>query len=191
MRWGAFLILMLIIAWVVVVMGRWLRKKNTEIQKRVRIAFEKHNIIDCDTVIVPCVADDQCRDNCRGGLLMRCDESGFCGRSGQRVDADVDECDISRGLITVLNALGGLVVERVCVSMYRDVVADDGSLRPYVCDGGTMHLDLEKGPFRVEDCTCRTGYTLFSYGSGSFSRPTPVCVPNALASLYERIYTRP
>nr|AIU36681.1 ORF35 pif-3 [Cydia pomonella granulovirus]AIU36823.1 ORF35 pif-3 [Cydia pomonella granulovirus]AIU36960.1 ORF35 pif-3 [Cydia pomonella granulovirus]AIU37102.1 ORF35 pif-3 [Cydia pomonella granulovirus]QDW81095.1 pif-3 [Cydia pomonella granulovirus] len=189
MWWAVFLILMVIVGMVVLVNG-WLRTDLANMNRRVNIAFERHNILDCDAVNVPCVTDAQCRDNCRGGLVMHCNAGGFCAR-GARVDSSVEDCDASRGLVVVLNAVEGIVVERMCVSLYRDVVEDDGKLRPYVCgSGGSMWLDLETDMFSVEDCVCAAGYTRFSYSSGAFTRTIPVCIPNASAALYQRVYGR-
>ena len=157
-------------------------------ERRVAISFERHNLLDCDAVRVPCVVADQCRDNCISGALMRCDEGGFCGRGIQYSPQEWEECDVSRGMIMVFNALDGLAVESLCVSMYRDIIDDDGELRPYVCENGRMSMNLEVGPFAVEDCECDRGYTRFAYGSGAFSRSIPVCLPDNVAVLYRRIY---
>ncbi|AER41464.1 PIF-3 [Epinotia aporema granulovirus] len=153
---------------------------------RARLLFERHNILDCDAIKLPCMVDEQCSENCKSGITMRC-ENGFCA-TRPRYSANHEDCDVSRGLIMVVTALDGFAVENVCVSMYRDVVEDGGELRPYVCENGVMNLDLENGPFAVEDCTCNSGFTRFTYTSGAFSRPIPVCIDNASAVLFARVY---
>lgn len=159
---------------------------TTTADARVRILFERHNILDCDATKLPCIVDEQCSENCKSGITMHC-ESGFCA-TRPRYSANPDDCDASRGLIMVVTALDGFAVENVCVSMYRDVVEDGGELRPYVCENGVMKLDLEHGPFAVEDCTCNSGYTRFTYTSGAFSRPIPVCIDNFSSELFRRVY---
>lgn len=119
---------------------------------------------------------------------MHCNEGGFCSRGVGYVADDIEKCDANRGLIVVFNAIGNLAAEKLCVSMYRDAIDDNGDLRPYVCQNGKMQLNLEKDPFNVDDCTCNAGFTKFSYLSGAFSRTIPVCIPNASAALYSRIY---
>ncbi|UXX41835.1 pif-3 [Psilogramma increta granulovirus] len=169
----------------------WMRRhlqRHFETSKQIRIAFERRNILDCDNVNVPCVSDDQCVDNCQGGLLMTCNMSGFCSRAIQMND-NLQLCDANRGMITVINALGGgIVADNVCVSLYRDVVDDNGELREYVCENGVMDLRLEERPFNVSDCECAPNYTKFTYVSGAFTRPVPVCVPDVLSMLYKRVY---
>ncbi|AAG27327.1 PxORF29 peptide [Plutella xylostella granulovirus] len=155
--------------------------------RKVNLAFERfNNVIDCDKNRTPCITDAQCRDNCEDGVLMTC-EQGFCGIKVQR---ETTFCDIERGMITVLEALNSFVVKETCISTYRDVIDDDSNLRPYVCEGGEMNINLEDGPFAVEDCQCRQGFTRFAYSQGAFSRTIPVCIPNRLATIYDRVYTK-
>ncbi|QOD39993.1 pif-3 [Matsumuraeses phaseoli granulovirus] len=184
------IIVVFVLCVLIIILRRWLITEREFIEtRRVNVQFERHNIIDCNAVNVPCVVDDQCRDNCSGGLVMHCNEGGFCAR-GLRTVTHIDDCDVSRGQIMVFNAIGGLVVENLCVSVYRDVVEDGGELRPYVCEHGTMYLDLENGPFQIDDCVCDQGFVKFSYSSGSFSRPVPVCIPNKSARLFNRLYVQ-
>ncbi|AKS25369.1 pif-3 [Clostera anastomosis granulovirus B] len=189
MHWVWFVLILCFVLLVSVWMRRYL-KHQYETTKQIRIAFERRNILDCDAVNVPCVSNDQCVDNCRGGLMMSCNSSGFCSRALQATINDPETCDANRGMIAVINALGsgGVISDSVCVSLYRDVVDDSGELREYVCDGGNMDLQLETRPFDVSDCECAPNYTKFTFVSGAFTRPTPVCVPNSLAVLYERVY---
>ncbi|AIS92031.1 per os infectivity factor 3 [Erinnyis ello granulovirus] len=183
-----FVLILCFVFFVSVVTRRWFNQEY-ETKKNVRIAFEKRNILDCDSVNVPCVADDQCVDNCQGGLMMTCNSSGFCSRELKLTTNNLEDCDANRGMITIINAVGGFVVESACVSLYRDVIDDNGEMREYVCNGGTMDLRLEERPFDVSDCDCPSNHTRFTFTSGAFTRPTPVCVPNNLSSLYQRVYT--
>ncbi|AKN80713.1 per os infectivity factor 3 [Diatraea saccharalis granulovirus] len=159
-------------------------------RREVKMVFDRHNILDCNLINVPCVTNEQCRDNCREGMLHRCNEWGFCQRTvqhHQQQEEELDDCDASRGLITILNAMGE-IVKKMCVSLYRDVIDDNGNLLPYVCTPGNMLIDLEQRPFNVSDCICASGYTRFSYSPGAFSRSTPVCIPNVSAALFRRVY---
>nr|UYX49664.1 pif-3 [Darna trima granulovirus] len=173
----------------IIVTRRWFNTIKIN-QRNLNTIFEKHNILNCDAVNVPCVTDDQCRDNCVNGMMTRCNESGFCGQNLRYVGADFETCDPALGLIVILNALDEFVIEQVCVSMYRDVIDDNGLLRPYVCQYGNMYIDLENGPFDVNDCVCDSGYTKFNYSPGTFNRSVPVCIPNSSLNLYKRIYVQ-
>lgn len=171
----------------ILLVRKWLLVENDLLKKRIRIAFERHNIIDCENVNIPCIVDDQCRDNCKGGLTMRCNEGGFCSKGINFLQPRT--CDADKGLVMVFNAVGDLVVEKVCISLYRDIIDDNGNLRSYVCENGEIAINLQEGPFSVTDCECGNGFTRFSYTSGAFSRAIPVCLPNYVAQLYKRIYS--
>lgn len=168
-------------------MRQWMQTEKKS-DRRVRIAFQKHNILDCNNVVIPCVTDAQCRNNCIDGMIMYCDDGGFCSKTS-RID-NMENCDEDKGLIVVLNALDGLVVERMCVSLYRDVINDDGSLKPYVCENGEMILNLTENLFDTNDCTCLSNYQKFVFKSSAFTRPIPVCIPHSLSVLYGRIYEK-
>ncbi|AAQ21629.1 unknown [Cryptophlebia leucotreta granulovirus] len=185
MWWCIILILIFVMA-MIFVLNKWLTADFANSNRRVNIVFERHNILDCDAINIPCVSDRQCRDNCRGGLVMHCNLGGFCSRGARW---SVEDCDASKGLIVALNAVDGLMVDRLCLSLYRDVIQDDGEIRPYVCEGGNLELDLENQPFHVDNCICGPNHTKFSYNSGAFTRTIPVCIPNESASLYDRIYS--
>lgn len=187
MYWVWYIVILCFVLYVSVWLRRYL-KREYETTKQLRIIFERRNILDCDNVNVPCVSDDQCIDNCQGGLMMSCNSSGFCSRAVQFNINNPETCDANRGMITVINALGGGAIADVCVSLYRDVVNDDGELREYVCNEGVMNLQLEDRPFDVSDCECARNYTKFTFVSGAFTRPVPVCVPDALSALYQRVY---
>jgi|WetSurMetagenome_2_1015567.scaffolds.fasta_scaffold26028_2 hypothetical protein len=177
---------------VVVILLLYLRttvEREIAEEKRVRLLFDKNNMMDCENVQVPCVEDQQCRDNCLTGITKRC-ERGFCTGTLRITPDDLEECDASRGLFGVLNALDGLVVETLCVSLYRDVIDDNGDLRPYVCEGGDMRINLEESIFSVDDCTCRDFTTKYIYRPGAFGRDIPVCVPNGRIGLFDRVYDR-
>ncbi|ABC61160.1 unknown [Choristoneura occidentalis granulovirus] len=183
MWWLGIMVVIILIA-----IHFWIAQQNTY-NKRVNILFQKHNILDCNNVHVPCLTDDQCRDNCIDGMVMRCDQGGFCNK-GPRIE-NINDCDANRGLIVVLNAINELVVETMCLSLYRDVINDDGSLKSYVCQNGNMELQLQENPFEVKDCQCASGYTLFSFSPGAFTRTIPICIPNRLTKLYSRVYNKP
>lgn len=154
----------------------------------VQLLYARDDVPDCNKTPLPCVTDKQCEDNCQNGLFMTC-EQGFCKKYIRPVEyVGVDDCDITRGMVMVMNALDSFLVERFCISLYRDVIDDSSKLRPYVCDPGSMHINLETGPFDISDCKCQAGYTKFAYYQGAYARSTPVCIPNSLASLYSRIY---
>ncbi|QBQ01582.1 pif-3 [Hyphantria cunea granulovirus] len=162
---------------------------NTEIKEaaRVPLLFQRHNTVDCDSVRTPCITSEQCHNNCQSGVGMSCVE-GFCGRAA-RVEHSFEDCDITRGMIMVLEVFGSLAVEQRCISTFRDVIDDDSELRPYVCGNeGVMHINVEEGPVRVEDCTCAEGFTRFAFAQGAFGRITPVCLPNSVARLFSLIY---
>lgn len=182
---AASLLVLLFIAFAGLLYAAATLREDEAARQRVRLVFQRHNVVDCENVKIPCVTDDQCADNCRAGLTMYC-QGGFCAKNYRYTG--MEDCDIGRGLVVVLNALDGLAVERLCVSLYRDVIGDGGDLRPYVCGGGEMAVNLEEGPFAVEDCRCAEGYTRLSYSPGAFTRTTPVCVPEHRAALYARVY---
>ncbi|AAM70229.1 hypothetical protein [Phthorimaea operculella granulovirus] len=172
------IVLLLVIMTILIMLST---KKRTNIEHMVNLApFDRNNIFDCEQINVPCVSHDQCRDNCLG--MMRCNDAGFCG-PGNTFVVRPETCDIERGLITVYTDVGLL-----CISLYRDVIDDSGQLRPYICSGGTMTINLEDGPFSIEDCVCPPNHTKFSFTSGAFTRAIPVCVPNIMAALYRRVY---
>lgn len=166
----------------------WNHHDRDESPTLVKLLFERDNIVNCDAVPLPCVTDEQCVDNCQGGMFMRC-QQGFCRKYIQPVEfVGVDDCDISRGMVMVLTAVDTFLIQRMCISLYRDVIDDNSDVRPYICDQGEMLVDLENRPFSIADCTCRSGFTKFAYHQGAFARSTPVCIPNNLANLYSRIY---
>ncbi|AQQ80300.1 PIF-3 [Betabaculovirus altermyunipunctae] len=154
----------------------------------VKLLFQRDNVTDCETLALPCVTDAQCENNCQSGMFMRC-QQGFCSRYNRPIEyVGVDDCDISRGMVMVLTALDSFLVMRSCISLYRDVIDDRSELRPYVCDPGSMHINLEVSPFSISDCNCDAGFVKLAYHQGAFARSTPVCIPTNRASLYSRIY---
>ncbi|AGQ20293.1 pif-3 [Clostera anastomosis granulovirus A] len=188
LMWWLWMLLLLLFL-IIVVTGMEIRRHVDMQDTRLRVLFERHNITDCDTVNVPCVTDAQCRDNCVSGLVMHCNDGGFCSAGTRYVLSETEKCDPARGLVVVFNAVENLGFERVCVSLYRDVIEDGGELRPYVCEHGVMNVSLEERPFSVEDCECDDGYTKFVYTQGAYNRPTPVCLTNEQGKLFSRIYT--
>ncbi|AKR17411.1 PIF-3 [Mocis latipes granulovirus] len=166
----------------------WHQQERHNTPTFVELVFQRDNILNCESVPTPCVTDQQCIDNCQSGMFMTC-QQGFCRKYIQPIEyVGVDDCDISRGMVMVLTALDAFVVQRMCISLYRDVIDDNSDIRPYVCDGGEMLVDLENRPFSIVDCTCENGFTKLAYHQGAFARSTPVCIPNNLVSLYSRIY---
>lgn len=166
------------------------REKNKEESTPVlvKLLFERDDIADCEAIPTPCVTDQQCVDNCQSGMFMTC-QQGFCKRYMRDVEfVGVEDCDISRGMVMVLTALDTFLVQRQCISLYRDVIDDSSELRPYVCQPGRMNIDFEIKPFTIEDCNCAYNYRKFAYHQGAFARSTPVCIPSNISSLYSRVY---
>lgn len=187
----ALLVAVFIIFVTVVLQRRWTaaRASAIPIEHRLTMVYERDNVRECGAVQVPCVTNKQCQDNCRLGLTFAC-RDGFCSPNfAQATFVGPEECDASRGMIMALVALDAFVVERVCISMYRDVIDDTSALRPYVCANGIMSVDLETRPFSVGDCECAPGDTRLTFSAGAYARDTPVCIPEMRAPLYSRVYT--
>ncbi|AGR56850.1 pif3 [Hemileuca sp. nucleopolyhedrovirus] len=155
--------------------------------------YDRNGVVDCGHTKLPCVTDRQCIDNCVSqnaiGTLV-CDE-GFCSNRDSQISGRPDdfECNASLGLIKVF-AASEFVVDQLCISTYRDIIDDFGTPRPYVCDDGTLNVDLMLRQFTPNDCICSPGYTKMTFYQTAFARTIPVCVPDSLASVYSRIYDR-
>ncbi|AMF83794.1 pif-3 [Cnaphalocrocis medinalis granulovirus] len=189
---GVILILF-IVAILIVYMYNWLLREkeyDNTIDKGIRVVFDRHNILNCDTILVPCVNNTQCRDNCQNGTMTHCSETGYCARGSSVIMQQEDECDASLGMFRVFTTIGNLGTQTICLSLYRDVIDDNAQLRSYVCENGSMSIDLVNEPFDAHNCQCDMGFTRFLYNSGSFTRTIPVCIPNELVNIYSRIYRR-
>ncbi|ABI35794.1 Pif3 [Ectropis obliqua nucleopolyhedrovirus] len=159
-----------------------------------QLVFARNGIVDCNNTRLPCVTDRQCIDNCVLQLAtgrLECD-NGFCvnrdaniaGRPETETQLD---CDIALGLIRVF-AASEFVVSQTCISTYRDIVDDLGSIRPYVCSDGTLDIDLSVRQFSPADCKCNPNYTKMIFNQTAFARSVPVCIPNSRAAVYSKIY---
>ncbi|QHB21768.1 pif-3 [Artaxa digramma nucleopolyhedrovirus] len=154
--------------------------------------FERNGIVDCTHTRLPCVTNRQCVDNCamQNALgTMICDQ-GFCVSRDALVAGgrpDDFECDAALGLIKVYVA-SEFVVDQMCISTYRDLFDDEGKPRPYVCDAGTLNVDLAERQFTPDDCNCSPGYTRMVFVQTALARSVPVCVPNATVDLFRKIY---
>ncbi|QUJ09292.1 Pif-3 protein [Gynaephora ruoergensis nucleopolyhedrovirus] len=158
----------------------------------IELLFERNGIVDCSHTRLPCVADRQCADNCAVqnaiGTIV-CDQ-GFCVNrdaqvAGQRPDDF--ECDATLGLVKVYIA-SEFVVNQMCISTYRDIFDDDGRARPYVCDSGTLNVDLTTRPFTLDDCLCLPGHTKMLFTQTALARSIPVCIPDSAKNIYQKIY---
>jgi hypothetical protein len=167
-----------------------LTPKVTPLTNIDEIHFENRASHDCIETQIPCITDQQCRDNCRSNRLnnmLRCNE-GFCSNvPSEEVQENDIECDQNLGMIRAFLA-NEFFVTQFCISTYRDIIDDQENLRPYVCDNGSLNLDLMNNQFTVLSCQCRNGYTRYAFSQG-LSRIIPVCIPNSLSNLYNAVYT--
>lgn len=156
--------------------------------------FQRTRAVDCSLNRLPCVTDQQCRDSCviasaASGLTC---ENGFCSATNAFAEAQTpdsaNECDPALGLLRVYAAGGDFVVAQTCVSTYRDLVDDTGVARPYLCDAGSLRLNLDTKPFSAEACTCGSGYDKLLFRQTALARTVPVCIPSHMANLYQRVY---
>lgn len=155
------------------------------------LIFDRNGIVNCTLTKLPCVTDRQCTDNCslqNAVGTMVCD-NGFCANADLRVAGRPDdfECDQSLGLIKVYVA-SEFVVDQLCISTYRDIVDDVGRPRPYLCDAGTLDVDVVRKQFSPADCTCAENFTKMLFNQGAYTRAIPVCIPNSIARVYSKIY---
>lgn len=158
-------------------------------------AFERSRGTDCALNKLPCVTDQQCRDNCviaNAASELAC-RNGFCNASNALASAtpppsDTTECDPALGLMRIFPAGGDFVVSQTCVSVYRDLVDDTGAVRPYICVGGQLQLNLDTQQFNVNACECPAETQKMSFRQGALARTIPVCLPALSAPLYDRVY---
>ncbi|AUA60332.1 PIF-3 [Operophtera brumata nucleopolyhedrovirus] len=153
------------------------------------LTFEHDGIVNCLENRIPCVIDSQCHDNCLASNLtnsLSC-QDGYCSISAASTQDNNEQCDATKGLITVFIA-SEFITGQLCISTYRDVIDDNGSARPYICDSGVLDVNLLSRPFTFEDCACAPGYTRLLYTQGAYSRPVPVCIPQDQVAIYEKVY---
>jgi Per os infectivity factor 3 len=153
--------------------------------------YEQNGTVDCVNTRIPCVSNRQCLDNCAtqntvGQIVC---SNGFCANQNSQIAGRPDdfECDSALGLIKVFVA-SEFVVNQLCVSTYREIVDDLGSARPYLCDNGTLNIDLAVRQFTIHDCICSDGYTRMLFNQTALARAVPVCIPNSAANIYSKIY---
>ncbi|USC25953.1 pif-3 [Palpita vitrealis nucleopolyhedrovirus] len=155
--------------------------------------FQRNRGTDCSLNRLPCVTDQQCRDNCviaNAVSELTC-RDGFCSASDVLQNAQAPNsitCDPALGLIRVFAVGGDFVVAQTCVSTYRDLVDDTGTLRPYLCDNGNLNINLNQIQFSPNDCECLIGYEKLVFRQTALARAIPVCIPNNLVNLYKRVY---
>lgn len=159
-----------------------------------KFAFQRNPGTDCALNRLPCVTDQQCRDNCivaSAATNLTCN-SGFCSATNALTEAQVPDseidCDPALGLMRVYAAGGDFVVAQTCVSTYRDLVDDTGAPRPYLCNNGTLRLNLDTTQFTSNACTCASGYNKLLFRQTALARAVPVCIPAHLNNLYQRVY---
>ncbi|AKR17382.1 PIF-3 [Urbanus proteus nucleopolyhedrovirus] len=155
------------------------------------LIFERHGLTNCTETKLPCVLDEQCNENCTkiNNLgTLECNE-GFCQVRDPNVAGQPDDfdCNAEVGLIKVFIA-NEFVINQLCISTYRDVFDDFGKPRPYVCDNGTLSVNLTIRPFVPSNCVCLAGFTRMLFNQTSYARAVPVCIPNNLMSLFAKVY---
>nr|AHI12827.1 per os infectivity factor 3 [Anticarsia gemmatalis multiple nucleopolyhedrovirus] len=158
------------------------------------LVFQRDRGVDCALNRLPCVTDQQCRDNCviaSAASQLNC-EAGFCNATNALIDAQppdsVIDCDPALGLLRIYAAGGDFVVAQTCVSTYRDLVDDTGATRPYLCDDGALQLNLDTTQFSADACTCAVGYDKMLFRQTALARTVPVCIPEHMSGLYMRVY---
>lgn len=155
--------------------------------------FQHNRGVDCSLNRLPCVTDQQCRDNCvisSAASELTC-QDGFCNATNALLNAqapDLIECDPALGLLHIFSAGGDFVVSQACVSTYRDLVDDTGTPRPYLCNNGRLNMNLDTVQFSPDACECSSGYEKMLFRQTALARTIPVCIPNHLANLYRRVY---
>lgn len=167
---------------------------QTALAPLMEFSFQRARGVDCALNRLPCVTDQQCRDNCviaSAASELSCD-NGFCVATNALTEAQAPEsvidCDPALGLMHVYSAGGDFVVAQTCVSTYRDLVDDTGDARPYLCDAGVLRLNLATTQFSTDACTCAAGYEKLMFRQTALARTIPVCIPTRMANLYRRVY---
>ncbi|ACF05395.1 hypothetical protein [Adoxophyes orana nucleopolyhedrovirus] len=153
--------------------------------------FDQNGMVNCNQTRLPCVTNRQCLENCNGHNIlgtMICEE-GFCVSRDAYVSGRPDdfECDSSLGLITVYVA-SEFIINKICISMYRELVDDLGTLRPYVCENGQLNIELSKRQFTPDDCVCDNGFTKMIFNQTALARAIPVCINNSSVVLFNKVY---
>jgi hypothetical protein len=157
-------------------------------------SFQRNRGVDCALNRLPCITDQQCRDNCviaSAASELLC-EQGFCSAADVLANGqppNLIECDPALGLLNVFAVGGDFVVSQTCVSTYRDLVDDNGNVRPYICDSGNLTLNLNTIQFSPQSCECLQNYAKMLFHQTALARTIPVCIPRDLINLYSRIYT--
>nr|AFS51917.1 DekiORF39 [Dendrolimus kikuchii nucleopolyhedrovirus] len=161
------------------------------------LTFQRSRAVDCSLNRLPCVTDQQCRDNCviSGAASQLSCRAGFCNATpadllhSEEAAAAV-ECDPALGLINAFAAGGDFVVAQTCVSTHRDLVDDRGAPRPYLCDSGELTLNLDTVQFSTQSCECAPQHEKLLFRQTALARSLPVCIPVRMANLYARVYDK-
>lgn len=186
------LVLCVNILYVVTKLNYTEKKATSLLNGDMELSYHQNGLVNCTHTRLPCIVTQQCLDNCASFNMinnMECDQ-GFCtireAQSSSNNDNDI-ECDATKGLIKVFTA-SEFVINQLCISTYRDVFDDDGQLRPYICENGTVDIDVLNRPFSVTDCECAPGYKRMIFQQTALARTVPVCIPNTAVALYSKIY---
>ncbi|AKN81038.1 Per os infectivity factor 3 [Lonomia obliqua multiple nucleopolyhedrovirus] len=168
---------------------------NTTALPLFSLTFQRNRGINCALSKLPCVTDQQCRDSCviAGATSEFLCEQGFCNVVDALVNAQVPDsikCDPNLGLVRVYAAGGDFVVAQTCISTYRDLIDDTGVPRPYLCDNGTLTLNLNTVQFSTQSCECSEGYEKLLFNQTALARSIPVCIPLHLSDLFKKIYNK-
>ncbi|QED40621.1 PIF-3 [Chrysodeixis includens nucleopolyhedrovirus] len=153
--------------------------------------FQRNGLVDCSHTKIICVNDRQCKNNCALSAFNYVCDNGFCNVQDPKVSGQAVEdinCDSKLGLMKVF-AASEFAVKQMCISMYRDIVDDQGTLRPYFCEPGSVKLDLANTAFFIEDCRCSDSHVKMIFNQTALARTIPVCIPKTQINLYNKIYS--
>ncbi|QEI03689.1 PIF-3 [Rachiplusia nu nucleopolyhedrovirus] len=157
------------------------------------LVFQRNGLVDCAHTKLPCVNDRQCQNNCALSAFNYSCNSGFCSVQDPKVNGEASDeinCDPKLGLIKVFVA-SEFVVKQQCISMYRDLIDDQGQPRPYLCYNGHTYFDLQYYAFHyLTDCSCLSTEQKMIFKQSAFSTVYPVCFSNNLAKMFDTIYER-
>ncbi len=163
---------------------------NADFTNALDFVFQRNGTVNCAHTKLPCVTDRQCQNNCALSAFDYTCDNGFCSLQDPNVSgqpADEVDCDARLGLVKVFVA-SEFAVRQLCLSTYRDYFDDSGDLRPYICEDGTLNVNLQLHDIFEDNCTCHYGYTRMIFNQTALARSIPVCVPDTLADLFIRIY---
>lgn len=143
-------------------------------------ALQVFSKIDCELEFVPCFENSDCNAPCINGENSYCvhkkSKLGSIGNCMTKITEIVKkpktECKHENGLIEVVEDVDG-ILQISCMSLYPELINDEGEKHEWVCHGGTFNLHLEdiKSPL---SCICNEmSSTIWFKNSPSIPR----CVP--------------